>query len=172
MASEERAAACAVRLAGPREAWNSRERKGTIVREKNTDHPVTYRADMGLQNNLGYVTHVYSDRTEIELEVGEIHLNRAGVLHGGVICVLLDSACGYAASRHLAEDVNQRVVTLTLTTNYLAAGKPGPVRAIGRVTGGGATTIFAEGEVVDGEGNKIATASAIMRAVKGGIQGG
>lgn len=139
------------------------------MREKDTEEPLIYHSDMGLQNNLGYVTYVYGDRTEIELDVSDIHLNRAGVLHGGILCVLLDSACGYAASRHLSDDVSQRVVTLTLTTNYLAAGKPGAVRAIGRVTGGGATTIFAEGKVVDSEGSILATASAIMRRVKGKI---
>ena len=131
--------------------------------------PIIYRSDMGLQNALGYVTYVYSDRTEIELEVGEIHLNRAGFLHGGIICTLLDSACGYAASRHFSEATNQRVVTLTLTTNYLKPGGPGSVRAIGRVTGGGAKTIFTEGSVVDHDGNTLATCSAIMRRIHGEV---
>ena len=48
------------------------------MRETDSDTPIIYHADMGLQNALGYVTYVYSDRTEIELEVSEIHLNRAG----------------------------------------------------------------------------------------------
>ncbi|MCP5000669.1 MAG: PaaI family thioesterase [Hyphomicrobiales bacterium] len=129
--------------------------------------PITYRSDMGLQDTLGYITHVYADRTELHLEVNESHLNRAGLLHGGIFCVLLDSACGYAASRHLSRDASVRVVTLTLTTNYLAPGKKGPVRAIGRVTGGGKTTIFTEGEVLDTAGTILATCSAIMRRVSG-----
>ncbi len=141
----------------------------TAVRETNSDEPIIYRADMGLQNALGYVTYVYSDRTEVELDVGEIHLNRAGYLHGGIICTLLDSACGYAASRHLSETAIQRVVTLTLTTNYLKPGRPGLVRAICRVTGGGAKTIFTEGEVIDQEGNQLATCSAIMRKIHGEV---
>jgi len=142
------------------------------VRDNTSEKPRIFRADMGLQNNLGYVTYVYSDRTEIELDVRDIHLNRAGILHGGVLCVLLDSACGYAASRHLAEDVSHRVVTLTLTTNYLAPAMPGLIRAVGRVTGGGAKTIFTAGEVLDVDNNKLATCTAIMRAIKGGVQGG
>ena len=140
------------------------------MREKTTEEPIIYRSDMGLQNTLGYVTYIYSDRTELHLEVVEKHLNRAGVLHGGIFSVLLDSACGYAASRHLSKDASQRVVTLTLTTNYLAPGLPGPVRAIGRVTGGGATTIFAEGEVIDGAGTRLAIASVIMRRISDKIR--
>jgi uncharacterized protein (TIGR00369 family) len=139
------------------------------VSDTNSEEPIIYRADMGLQNALGYVTYVYSDRTEIELDVGEIHLNRAGFLHGGIICTLLDSACGYAASRHLSETAIQRVVTLTLTTNYLKPGGPGPVRAICRVTGGGAKTIFTEGELIDGKDNQLATCSAIMRKIHGEV---
>ncbi len=132
-----------------------------------SEEPIVFRQDMGLQNILGYVTHVYSDRTELHLEVDERHLNRAGLLHGGIFCVLLDSACGYAASRHLSEDVSQRVVTLTLNTNYLAPGHPGLIRAIGRVSGGGNKTIFANGTVIDADGNTLATASAIMRRISG-----
>ena len=124
---------------------------------------------MGLQNTLGYVTYVYSDRTELHLDVNDSHLNRAGMLHGGVFSVLLDSACGYASSRHLSEDMSQRVVTLTLTTNYLAPGRPGPIRAIGRVTGGGKKTIFTDGEVFDHDGKLLASCSAIMRRITGGI---
>ncbi len=134
-----------------------------------SEEPITYRADMGLQDTLGYITHVYSDRTELHLDVNDSHLNRAGLLHGGIFSVLLDSACGYAASRHLSQDVSVRVVTLTLTTNYLAPGKKGLVRAIGRVTGGGKTTIFTKGEVLDAAGTTLATCSAIMRRVSGSI---
>ena len=126
---------------------------------------------MGLQDTLGYVTHVYSDRTELHLDVTACHLNRAGFLHGGIFSVLLDSACGYAASRHLSEDVSVRVVTLTLTTNYLAPCGPGPICAIGRVSGGGAKTIFTSGEVFDGKGKKLATCSAIMRRIAGNSYG-
>ena len=133
------------------------------------EKPIIYRSDMGLQNNLGYVTYVYGDRTEVELEVSNIHLNRAGFLHGGIFCTLLDSACGYAASRHLSKDVDQRVVTLTLTTNYLKPGRPGPVRAIGRVVGGGKKTIFTEASVEDRDGNILATCTAIMRRIEAKI---
>lgn len=132
-----------------------------------SNNPIIYTADMGLQNILGYVTHIYDDRTEIYLDVRDIHLNRAGLLHGGIFCTLLDSACGYAASRHLSKEVNQRVVTLTLNTNFLAPGRPGPIKAIGRVTGGGHKTIFTEGKVFDKNDKLLASATAIMRRITG-----
>ncbi len=127
--------------------------------------PIVLHADMGLQDTLGYVTYIHADRTELHLDVNESHLNRAGFLHGGIFCVLLDSACGYAASRHLSKDASQMVVTLSLTTNYLAPAGKGLVRAIGRVTGGGATTVFTEGHIVDRDDNILVTCTALMRRV-------
>ena len=133
--------------------------------------PLVFHADMGLQDTLGYVTYVYAGHTEIHLDVRKGHLNRAGYLHGGVVSVLLDSACGYAASRHLSADVSERVVTLSMTTNYLAPSREGDIRAISRVTGGGARTIFTEGRVVDSDDNVLATCSAVMRRLAGGLAG-
>lgn len=132
-----------------------------------SEDPVVFHDDMGLQKTLGYITHVYADRTELHLDVDERHLNRAGLLHGGIFCVLLDSACGYAASRSLSEDASQRVVTLTLNTSYLAPGHPGTIHTIARVTGGGSKTLFTEGKVVDAEGKILATATAVMRRISG-----
>lgn len=135
------------------------------MNQNNPNPPIILHADMGLQDTLGYVTYIHEDRTELHLDVNERHLNRAGFLHGGIFCVLLDSACGYAASRHLSEDAMQMVVTLSLTTNYLAPAGKGLVRAIGKVTGGGATTVFTQGHILDANDNTLVTCSAIMRKV-------
>ncbi len=121
--------------------------------------------DSAVMRHMGYVVRIYADRTEISLPIEDHHRNRRDVLHGGVLAMLLDSSLGYAASRHLAEDASVAVVTVSLTTNFLAPAEDGTVRAVGRVTGGGYKTIFAAGEVVDEAGNILATATGVFKRV-------
>lgn len=135
---------------------------------KNADRggePLVIESDSAVMHHMGYVAQVYADRTEISLTIDEHHRNRRDVLHGGILAMLLDSALGYACSRHAAEDASALVVTLSLTTNFLAPATGGTIRAIGRVAGGGRKTIFAEGEVVDADGSVLATATGVFKRV-------
>jgi acyl-CoA thioesterase len=72
-------------------------------------------------------------RARFELEVGARHLNPNGVLHGGVIYSLADTAMGAALVSLL--DGREQCSTLEIKMNYLAP-----------VTGG---TIAAEASVVE-----------------------
>jgi len=121
--------------------------------------------ETGLQKALGYVNHLYADRCETHLEIGPEHRNRSEMLHGGIHAILLDSACGFAASRALSEDGNQLIVTLSLTTNYLAAAKEGRIAAIGRVTRAGRSIVYAAGEVRDENGKLLATGNGVFKKV-------
>lgn len=122
-------------------------------------------SDSAVMRHMGYVANVFADRAEISLTIEDHHRNRRDVLHGGILAMVLDSALGYAASRHLAEDASVHVVTLSLTTNFLAPAEGGTIRAVGRVTGGGYKTVFAEGEVVDEAGSILATATGVFKRV-------
>lgn len=52
------------------------------------------------------------------LELKPFHLNRAGVIHGGVLAALLDHACGFSGL-YSGDPLNRRNgVTLSLTTNF------------------------------------------------------
>lgn len=136
---------------------------------------IEFLAETGLQRHLGYVARVYEDRSEVEMEVKDIHLNRRERLHGGVYATLLDAACGYAASRQVSEDAGALFVTLSLTTEYLAPGHKGKVKAIGRVTGGGRDTLFTRGEIRDARDRLIGTCSATykrLRQVRSDRKGG
>jgi len=63
------------------------------------------------------------------------HLNRGGILHGGIYATLLDSVMGYAAigrPKQLAEGTSKpRGVTLSFTVNYLDMVHEGDLRVIG-----------------------------------------
>ncbi|MEL7230067.1 MAG: PaaI family thioesterase [Pseudomonadota bacterium] len=124
------------------------------------------RAETGLQCELGYEHHIYADRCETHLVMDHRHTNRHGGLHGGIHAILLDSACGFAASRALSEDASQLVTTVSLTTNYVGLAKDDRVFAVGRVTKAGRSMVFAEGEVRDGLGTLLATGSSVLKAVR------
>ena len=98
-------------------------------------------------------------RAEFTLGVEARHLNFNGGLHGGLVGMLLDVACGYACMPEL----NGGVATLSLAINYLAGAPEGVVRATGRVTGGGRRIVFASAELVDAGGKVLATAQGSFR---------
>lgn len=127
--------------------------------------PLVFRRDTGFQQHLGYTAYVYMDRCEVELKIEPQFLNRRDLLHGGVYATLLDAALGYACSRRHSDDASAGVVTISLTTNYLASVAEGTVRATGRVTGGGRKTMFAEGAVEAEDGTVLATASGVFKRV-------
>lgn len=122
--------------------------------------------ETGAQRALGYSNHVYADRTETRMTLDERHSNRHGTLHGGLATVLLDSACGFAASRALSEDTTQLVITLSFATNYLAPGRGPNVKAIGRVRRAGFNVVYCDGDLVDDDGTLIATGSGVFKAVR------
>ncbi|MDD9911056.1 MAG: PaaI family thioesterase [Ahrensia sp.] len=122
-------------------------------------------SETGLQKALGYVNHLHADRCETHVDIEAKHTNRSDMLHGGIHAILLDSACGFAASRALSDDGNQLIVTLSLTTNYLAAAKEGRVTATGRVTHAGRSIVYAAGEVRHENGDLLATGSGVFKRV-------
>ena len=121
--------------------------------------------ETGLQQNLGYVNHIYPDRCETHLQMDGRHTNRHSGLHGGIHAILLDSACGFAASRGFSEKADQLVVTLSLTTNYLGPAGDTNIRAIGRLTRAGRSIAYANGEIYDGKGTLLATGSGVFKKI-------
>ncbi|MDQ2094154.1 PaaI family thioesterase [Rhodalgimonas zhirmunskyi] len=89
--------------------------------------------------------------------------NRYGIPHGGVHATLLDTAMGYAICFTGDPDDKQLAMTLSLNVQYLGVAKGQRLIAEGRRTGGGRSTVFAEGEIKDENGTLIATATAVFR---------
>ena len=121
--------------------------------------------ETGLQKALTYEHRIYADRTESHLVMDERHTNRHGGLHGGIHAILMDSACGFAASRALSDDASQLVTTVSLTTNYVALAKDSNIHAVGRVSRAGRSIVYVNGEVFDGQGNLLATGTSILKKV-------
>ena len=99
----------------------------------------------------------------MELDVKEQHLNRSGVLHGGVMATLIDAVCGYCGVWRPQGEPPAKALTLTLTTNFMGQSREGTVRAKAVLKGGGRKIFFAWGEVTDAEGNVLAMGEGSYR---------
>jgi len=104
------------------------------------------------------------DYAAVTLEVGERHMNRSGVIHGGVLTTLIDTACGSAGCYRPPPQPGRRAVTLALTAQFI-----GPVRigaylaATARRTGGGRQFFFAHCELHDRDGRLVATGDGTFK---------
>jgi uncharacterized protein (TIGR00369 family) len=105
---------------------------------------------------------VEEGRVEFSCTVDESVYNPIGVVHGGLVCTLLDTVAGCAVHSTLPRGTGY--TSIELKVNYLRAvsAASGPLRAIGRVVKPGRRVAFAEGEVLDAAGRSVATASSSL----------
>ncbi|MDQ6774227.1 MAG: PaaI family thioesterase [Candidatus Dormibacteraeota bacterium] len=84
--------------------------------------------------------------------------NRGGVVHGGFIALLADTAMGRAM--HAARPEAERMFSFDLKLNFVASGSVGErLRASARVIHAGRRTGLAECRVEAGNGRLVATAT-------------
>lgn len=91
------------------------------------------------------------------------HLNRHGMLHGGLIATLLDAACGYAGLYSGNDEEEVHGVTVTLNISYLSAAREGTVIAKGQVSRSGRSIYFVQGTLVSEQGELLATAQGSFK---------
>lgn len=90
-------------------------------------------------------------RSVVVLTIGPSHLNRSGIVHGGLYTVLCDTAGGLAGC--YSEPGRPRVFayTVSLSTNFVAKARSGRLRADGRVQRSGKQMYFSTIEVHCGD---------------------
>lgn len=119
---------------------------------------------VGFNATLGFrLVEWTPEHAVMELDIQEHHLNRSGVLHGGVMTTLIDAVCGYCGVWRPAGEPAAKALTLTLTTNYMGQIREGTVRARGVRKGGGRKIFFASGEVTDADGAVLAMGEGSYR---------
>jgi uncharacterized protein (TIGR00369 family) len=108
------------------------------------------------------ITGLEEGRVEFTCDLDESVYNPIGVVHGGLVCTLLDTVAGCAVHTTLPAGVGY--TSIELKVNYLRAvhATSGPLTAIGRVVKPGRRVAFAEGEVLDAAGRTVATASSSL----------
>ena len=101
-------------------------------------------------------------RTVWRMRADERFANPAGILQGGFVGAMADSAMGSAAVT-FAHAAGRRVVAVNLEmkTSFLAVARVGStLDCTATVMSGGSRVAFAEAEVVDDAGRTIARASS------------
>lgn len=89
--------------------------------------------------------------------------NRYGTIQGGILGAMLDSALSLAVVATLPEGSSP--VTVSLTTQYFKAAKPGLLEAHARVLESTRTLAHAEADLYDDSGNRLAHAIATLRII-------
>ncbi|MGY3609859.1 MULTISPECIES: PaaI family thioesterase [unclassified Bradyrhizobium] len=90
--------------------------------------------------------------------------NPAGFIQGGMLSAMLDDTMGPAV--FVMTDGKLYTATITMTVNFLAPAKPGPILGEARVTQLGKTVAFVEGRLLAEDGVVLATASTSARLVE------
>jgi uncharacterized protein (TIGR00369 family) len=90
--------------------------------------------------------------------------NPAGFVQGGLLSAMLDDTMGPAA--FIMTDGKFYTTTISLTLNFLAPAKPGPLIVEALVTQLGKTIAFMEGRLMDEDGSLLATATTSARLLE------
>ena len=90
--------------------------------------------------------------------------NPAGFVQGGILTEMIDDNMGPAA--FIMSEGKFYTTTITLTVNFMASAKPGPIIAEARVIQLGKTIAFMEGKLMAEDGTLIATATTTARLLE------
>ncbi|MDP9093927.1 MAG: PaaI family thioesterase [Actinomycetota bacterium] len=103
------------------------------------------------------IVEVSAGQVTFVCEPDESAYNPIGLVHGGLVCTLIDSVLGCAVQSTLPAGVGY--TSIEIKVNYLrpVRADTGPLRAQGRVTKPGRRVAFAEADVSDPAGTLLAT---------------
>jgi uncharacterized protein (TIGR00369 family) len=90
--------------------------------------------------------------------------NPAGFVQGGILTAMLDDTMGPAV--FTMTDGKLYTATITMTVNFLAPAKPGPIIGEAKVTQLGKTVAFVEGRLTAEDGTLLAMATTSARLVE------
>lgn len=101
-------------------------------------------------------------RAEFHCDPDESAYNPIGVVHGGLVCTLLDSAVDCAVHTTLPQGTGYTSIELKVSYLRPVHADSGPLVAVGVVTKPGRRVAFAEATVTDRHGKVVATASSSL----------
>lgn len=116
----------------------------------------TYRS-IGFFELIGLeLVHSEQGRVTGGLKIGSQHRNRAGNVHGGVLCSMIDFAACAAGLHSEPGEPKRYGVTLSLTTQFTKAVNNGRLRVEGRMLSAGRKNYSAEAHIYDDAGDLVA----------------
>ena len=137
-----------------------------------TPNPEFIRALKQVVNTSPYPHHMHMslaeisyDNAEISMDLHRCHLQPYGIVHGGVIATLIDTATFWAGFLRVPEDAG--LVNVDLKLNYLNSVVEGRLTAEGHCIRPGKTISYAEAKVLDEAGNLIAHGTSSLMTLPG-----
>ena len=100
------------------------------------------------------------DQAMVNLKTEQCHLQPFGIVHGGVLATLIDTATFWSVFLRLPEDTG--LVNIDLKLNYLKSVSTGAMTAQGRCIRAGRSINYAEASVKDKEGNLVAHGTSTL----------
>ena len=100
----------------------------------------------------------------IQLKIAPKHLQLMGVVHGGVVASLIDTAAWWAAYFSV-EDPRAGLTSVDLKLNYLAPTRQGRLTARGRQLKSGKSLCYADVAVTDNDERLIAHGASTLMVV-------
>ncbi len=105
------------------------------------------------------------DSAKIALDIDERHFQPFGIVHGGVLATLIDTATFWAAFLRLPADAG--LVNIDLKLNYLQPANAGRLTATGRCIRPGRTLSYTEAHVHDEHGELLAHGTSTLMVLPG-----
>jgi len=111
--------------------------------------------------------HTWAGMEVVEASAGEVtvamdvldrHVNLQGLVHGGMLAILADTACGL--SIRSAMEAGRLHITTDMDIHYLAPARPGRLFGHGKAIRVGRSLAFAEASIEDAEGKLLARAQS------------
>jgi uncharacterized protein (TIGR00369 family) len=105
------------------------------------------------------------DKAIIELKTGRCHLQPYGIVHGGVIATVIDTATFWSVYMRLPEGAG--LVNIDLKLNYLKPVENGRLIAEGRTIRSGKSISYAETSVLNEKRELIAHGTSTLMTLPG-----
>lgn len=105
------------------------------------------------------------DQAVIELRTAQCHLQAYGIVHGGVLATLIDTATFWSVYMRIPEDAG--LVNIDLKLNYLKPVENGLLRAEGRAIRSGNNICYAESDVWNANRDLVAHGTSTLMILPG-----
>lgn len=111
------------------------------------------------------IERIEMDRADIVIRLDHCHLQPFGIVHGGVVATIIDTATFWSAFLALPEDTG--LVNIDLKLNYLLPVVDGRLLAKGFCIRPGRSVSYAEAKVYDDKDRLVAHGTSSLMALPG-----
>ena len=135
-------------------------------------NPEYSREIISIVNNSPYPSHMSMrlmslelDRATVKLEICNCHLQPYGIVHGGVLSTLIDTATFWSVFMRIPEDAG--LVNIDLKLNYLQAVETGRLITEGYAIRSGRSISYAEAKVFNEDNELIVHGTSTLKILPG-----